>query len=162
MINLMDPLYKVWVFDGEKSSPSSQSVDVEVSETYRLFRDMYPQDDVVTEPMHEEREVEFAPELEIAETPLYAGCTKYTKFSAVAVLYKYKVTHNLTDKSSLLDILRDMLQDNTLPRSMYETKKLFKEFDLVYDKIDACVNDCCFFWKENDGEEVCPKCGSSW
>lgn len=152
VIKGMDPLYTTWVFHGERENVSSQAVNVEVPDTYRLYRDTYVQDDVVVEQTNGETngetELEFSHELEIAETPLYSGCTKYTRLSAIVVLYKHKAANGITDKgfNELLKILCDMLpQDNTLPDSLYSTKKLLTIFDLGYEKIDACVNDCCLF-----------------
>ncbi|XP_073058473.1 uncharacterized protein [Primulina eburnea] len=40
-------------------------------------------------------------------------------------------------------------------------KKLLKPFDLGYEKIHACPNDCCLFRKELKELDSCPKCGSS-
>ena len=62
----------------------------------------------------------------------------------------------------MLGILHDMLPDgNTLPDSLHSTKKLLKTFDLGYEKIDACINDCCLFWKEREHLEACSKCDAS-
>ena len=51
--------------------------------------------------------------------------------------------------------------DNTLPDSLYTIKKFLMEFNLGYEKIDACVNDCCLFRKEYEHLEKCPKCKTS-
>ncbi|XP_042396485.1 uncharacterized protein LOC121986592 [Zingiber officinale] len=40
-------------------------------------------------------------------------------------------------------------------------RKLLKPFDLGYEKIHACPNDCCLFRKELKDLDSCPKCGSS-
>jgi hypothetical protein len=121
------------------------------------------QGDNVTETIHERRDKEFTNLVEDAKTPLYSGCKKYTRMSATIVLFKHKATNSLSDKSfnELLEIIRDMLpQDNTLPDSLYSTKKILKIFDLGYEKIDACVNDCCLFRKEFKNLEACLKCRS--
>ena len=81
--------------------------------------------------------------------------------SAVVSLYKIKATNDWTDKSftSLLELLHDMLPpNNVIPKSTYEVKKLLKVFDLGYEKIHACENDCCLFTKENKDLETCPIC----
>ncbi|KAK9140153.1 hypothetical protein Scep_009834 [Stephania cephalantha] len=52
-------------------------------------------------------------------------------------------------------------QENILPKSLQEVKKLLKEYELHYEKIHACVNDCCLFRKENEALDACPKCKSS-
>ena len=56
-----------------------------------------------------------------------------------------------------------MLQaDNTLVTSIYAAKKkMRKAFDLGYEKIHACVNDCCLFRKDLEIMETCPKCKTS-
>lgn len=51
--------------------------------------------------------------------------------------------------------------DNILPSSLSSTKKLLKAFDLGYEKIHACVNDCCLFRKKLEKVETCPTCGAS-
>ncbi|KAK9143044.1 hypothetical protein Syun_012444 [Stephania yunnanensis] len=38
---------------------------------------------------------------------------------------------------------------------------MLKENELHYEKIDACVKDCCLIWEENDVLDACPKCHSS-
>lgn len=101
--------------------------------------------------------------LEYAETPLYPRCTKYTRLLAIVALHKHKTTHGLFDKgfNKLLEIVRDMLpHPNTLPGSMYSTKKLLKTFDLWYEKIHACVNDCLFM-KDLESLDTCLRCGAS-
>ncbi|KAA0043111.1 En/Spm-like transposon protein [Cucumis melo var. makuwa] len=99
-----------------------------------------------------------------ANTSLYPHCTKYTRMSAVISLYRIKATNDWTDKSftSLLELLHDMLpSNNVIPKSTYEVKKFLKVFDLGYEKIHACENDCCLFTKENKDLETCPICGHS-
>ena len=46
---------------------------------------------------------------------------------------------------------------NVIPRSIYEVRKLFKKFDLGYQKIHACVKDCCLFRNEKEKLESCPQ-----
>ncbi|KAK9270912.1 hypothetical protein L1049_026499 [Liquidambar formosana] len=159
--------YTTWVLHGEcpsASLPHEDVDDVEMPDTYRMYKDVWMQDEDALKTTHEGSESEFTHVLEDAETPLYPGCTKYTRLSATVVLYKHKAINGLSDKSfnELLEIIRDMLpQDNTLPDSLYSTKKLLKAFDLGYEKIHACVNDCCLFRKDNELIETCPKCSSS-
>ncbi|KAK9282930.1 hypothetical protein L1049_011155 [Liquidambar formosana] len=160
----MDRTYTTWVLHGEHRSASVQCDEVEMLESYQMYKDVYFQDDNVVEPTHEGQEADFANLVQDAETPLYPGCKKYTKMSATVTLFKHKAANGLSEKSfnELLEIIRDMLpQDNTLPDSLYSTKKFLKTFDLGYEKIHACVNDCCLFRKEFEHMDSCPKCGSS-
>ncbi|KAF7152180.1 hypothetical protein RHSIM_Rhsim01G0163400 [Rhododendron simsii] len=116
------------------------------------------------EPFDEARDEVFAKALGDAETPLYPGCEKYTKLSAIVTLYKIKAENEWTDESFtiLLGKLQDMFpMDNTMLCSVRAVKKFLKKFELGYEKIHACVKDCCLFRKENVELENCPKCGSS-
>ncbi|KAK2661809.1 hypothetical protein Ddye_000383, partial [Dipteronia dyeriana] len=146
VINGMDPTYTNWVFHGE--NPTSSGQNENSSNTFRMSRDALFEDVCNIEPEVEIRDEELTRNVEEAKTPLYHGSTKYTKLYAIIVLYKHKATHGLSDKGfdELLGILRDMLpQDNILPDSLYSTKKLLKVFDLGYEKIHACINDCNLF-----------------
>ncbi|XP_013723380.2 uncharacterized protein LOC106427185 [Brassica napus] len=51
--------------------------------------------------------------------------------------------------------------DNVLHSSFYEVKKFLKSFDMGYEKIHACVNDCCLFRKKLKKLDSCPKCKAS-
>ncbi|XP_004309364.1 PREDICTED: uncharacterized protein LOC101306581 [Fragaria vesca subsp. vesca] len=56
-----------------------------------------------------------------------------------------------------------MLPDvNTFPESNYIIKKFLKEFDLGYEKIEACINDRCLFRGEKKKNmQNCPECNAS-
>ncbi|KAI5402887.1 hypothetical protein KIW84_050473 [Lathyrus oleraceus] len=99
-----------------------------------------------------------------AEKPLYDGCTKFTRLSAVLKLYNLKAGNGWSDKSftELLALLKDMLpEDNVLPNQTYETKKMLCSIGMSYDKIHACPNDCVLFRNEYASLNECPKCGVS-
>ncbi|XP_010480840.1 PREDICTED: uncharacterized protein LOC104759628 [Camelina sativa] len=109
-------------------------------------------------------EDEFLAKLADAEAPLYPGCTNYNKLSAIVSLFRLKTQSGWSDKSfdSLLETLKQMLpKDNVLHMSLYEVKKFFKSFDMGYEKIHACVNDCCLFRNQYEELDSCPKCKSS-
>ncbi|XP_019156907.1 PREDICTED: uncharacterized protein LOC109153494 [Ipomoea nil] len=92
-----------------------------------------------------EMPLEFKCLFENAEKPLFSGCAKYTKLSGVLKLYNLKANNGWSDKSftGLLELIKDMLpNDNELPNSTYEAKKLLSP--LEYKDL-----------------HVCPKCGSS-
>lgn len=64
--------------------------------------------------------------LEDAEKPLYPTSQKYTRLGALVKLYNLKEKYGWSDTSfsDLLSLLVDILpENNTLPRSTYETKK---------------------------------------
>ncbi|KAL5757616.1 hypothetical protein ACOSP7_020227 [Xanthoceras sorbifolium] len=59
------------------------------------------------EPDMEIRDEDLTHIVEDVDIPLYDGCSKYTKLSAIVVLYKHKATHGLSDKG--FDELLDMM-----------------------------------------------------
>ncbi|XP_042515263.1 uncharacterized protein LOC122089606 [Macadamia integrifolia] len=102
--------------------------------------------------------------IEDSKKELYPGCMKFTRLSFILRLYHIKCLCNMTDKalSMLLDLLREALPEpNTLPKNMYETKKIIKDLGLNCNKIDACPNDCMLFWKGAEKATSCYKCGAS-
>ena len=102
--------------------------------------------------------------LEDAEKPLYPGCTKFTKLSALVKLYNFKTMNSLshTGFSDLLTLLGDMLPlNNEIPSSMYEAGKTFAALGMGYEKIHACPYDCILYRKEYKDATSCPTCGTS-
>jgi len=97
-------------------------------------------------------------------TQLYPGCSSFTRFSAGLRLFNMKARNGWTDRSftELLEFLHEILpQDNTLPTSHYEAKKIFCPMGLEYRKIHACPNDCILYRKEFEGFHKCPRYGVS-
>ena len=97
-----------------------------------------------------------------AETPLYPGCTSHTLLTAVLKLFNLKTRHGWTEKSfsELLQLLNALLpEDNVVPRSTYEAKKLLSDLGMGYEKIHACPNDCILYREEYFSLTECPKCG---
>lgn len=67
------------------------------------------------------------------------------------MLFRLKTRSGWSDGSfnELLVTLQELLpEDNVLPNSLYSMKKFLKEFGMGYEKIHACLNDCCLFRKE--------------
>ncbi|XP_074297920.1 uncharacterized protein LOC141628719 [Silene latifolia] len=98
------------------------------------------------------------------EKPLYTGCIKYNKLSALLNLYNLKVGHSWTDQSftALLELLMDiLLPDNVLPNNTYEAKKILCTMGLRYEKIHACPNDCILYLDEFESLKICPECNVS-
>ncbi|XP_024198613.2 uncharacterized protein LOC112201923 [Rosa chinensis] len=131
-------------------------------ETYRMYIDAQLNDDFM-ESAPENIESDVANLVNEAELPLYKGCPS-TKMLATIKFFKFKARYGLSDNGydELREIVGSLLPpDNILPSSLYSTKKLLKAFDLGYEKIHACVNDCCLFRKDLEHKETCPKCGAS-
>ncbi|XP_042437115.1 uncharacterized protein LOC122023089 [Zingiber officinale] len=113
---------------------------------------------------HTENPEAFMKFLEEAEKPLYKGCKRYTKLSALVKLYNTKARHGMSDAlfSDLLADFGDMLPDNhNLPSSIYEAKKTLSCLALSHEKIHACSNDCILYRKQYKDCVSCPKCGLS-
>ena len=95
--------------------------------------------------------------LEDANKPLYRGCKKYTKMSAIVKLFNIKAKSGWSDKSfsDVLTLFADMLpEDNELPLSTREAKRSLFVFGMEYKKIHACPNDCILYRKEYENAIV--------
>ena len=100
--------------------------------------------------------------LEDAEKPLYPG-SKHSKLSSLMKLYNIKGLYGWSDSgfSVLLEVLNEILpNDNSLPKSMYEARKIMKLLGLDYEKIHACRNDCILYRNEFENLSECPRCGA--
>ena len=67
------------------------------------------------------------------DKPLYVGCTKFSIFSAIVVLFQLKTLCGWTNKSftMLFQVLMDMLpSDAKLPKDHYEAKKIVRDLGL--------------------------------
>ncbi|XP_062100153.1 uncharacterized protein LOC133806034 [Humulus lupulus] len=159
----IDPTYKIWFHHGEELSRDDDVETMETFDSYNLFRATNI-DGCDFESHLEGHDEIFMEKIEDADTPLYPQCTKYTKLSSIVALYKVKTTNGWSDKSfdELLRLLNDMFPlDNMIPKSMYEVRKFLRLFDLGYENIHACVNDCCLFRKDKENLQECPTCGTS-
>ncbi|XP_071729360.1 uncharacterized protein [Rutidosis leptorrhynchoides] len=99
-----------------------------------------------------------------SEKPLYVGCTKFTKLSTVLRLVNLKSNNNWSDKifTSLLELLHDMLpEDNELPVSYYQAKKVMCPMGLEVERIHACPNDCILYRNKYKDLHECSVCGAS-
>ncbi|KAJ0089210.1 hypothetical protein Patl1_32480 [Pistacia atlantica] len=147
----MDPTYIIWFHHAEIEDITKTVTQVKSSNAFNLITNAYVGANHYASTSEERRDNDFTQSLEDAETPLYPDCTKYTKMSAIVALYKHKVMNGWTGNSfdDLLEMLGDTLPEhNVILNSVYSVSKFIKEFDLGYDKIHACVNDCCLFRKE--------------
>ncbi|XP_021769887.1 uncharacterized protein LOC110734149 [Chenopodium quinoa] len=96
-----------------------------------------------------------------SEKPLYDGCTKYTRLSAIIKLYNLKAGHGWTDTgfSMLLEVVKNMLpEDNVLPSTTYEAKKSLSSMGLPYH---ACPNNRTLYKNENESLQSCSICKAS-
>jgi hypothetical protein len=155
--NGIDVNYTRWIWHGEEDHVPPTSADFVPNDEFEFDRidDMLH---AVEDNVHDNPEI--YEELVVdAEKPLYDGCTKFTKLSAVLKLYNLKAGNGWTDKSftSLLELFSDMLpSQNTLPRRTYDAKKVLCSMGLNYEKIHACPNDCILYRGEHAILEKCP------
>ena len=80
-----------------------------------------------------------------AKKHLYSGCkNSLTLLSAVLSLVNVKARYGWSDKifTSLLQVVHDLLpEENTLPKSYYQAKKILCLMGMEYQKIHACPNE---------------------
>jgi len=101
-----------------------------------------------------------------SKKPLYLGCkNSLTLLSTVLSLVNVKAIYGWSDKSfsSQLQVVNDMLpEENTLPKSYYQAKKILCPMGIEYQKIHACPNDCILYRNEFQEMHKCPRCEVSW
>ncbi|KAI5334657.1 hypothetical protein L3X38_024790 [Prunus dulcis] len=168
--NGIDQSYKNWTFHGEPwEATTNASRNVEEDDGHGRYSfvseeiDMDDNDfgdfgDFGSDPY------EFANVIGDGDQPVYPGCTKYTKLSALVKLYNLKAKHGMSDVcfTELLILQGDLLPEgNTIPTSMYEAKKTLCALGLSYEKMHACPNDCILYRKEYEDSTNCPTCGIS-
>ncbi|GJY21168.1 uncharacterized protein Tco_0393734 [Tanacetum coccineum] len=132
------------VFVGSTSgSERNMDDDLPINNDRRDLNDMLDDmDDDVAQKEHAKFEKLFV----AAEKALFGGCTKLTILSAVIKLLKIKASFGWSDISftTLIEFLHQGMlpDDNQLPISTYQAKKLMCPMDLEIERIDACPNDC--------------------
>ena len=89
--------------------------------------------------------------IEDAGQPLYLGCEEFSKLSFIVEMYNLKCLYGVSDRAfdAFVKLFKRALsRDSTLPDSVKKMQTNIKQFDLGYEKIDACANDCVLFWKD--------------
>nr|XP_043619752.1 uncharacterized protein LOC122591556 [Erigeron canadensis] len=101
--------------------------------------------------------------LEDAKKDLYPGCKRFSVLSIVVRLFHSKCIGNCNDKgfSMMLDTLREAFPHASIPKSLYELRKIIRDLGLTYEKIDACPNDCMLYWNKNKNKAKCDTCHMS-
>ncbi|CAL9025047.1 unnamed protein product, partial [Prunus brigantina] len=164
--NGVDQSYKNWTFHGEPwEATTNTSRNVEENDDHSRYsfvseeieRDDNDFGDFGSDPY------EFANVIGDGDQPVYPGCRKYTKLSALVKLYNLKAKHGMSDVcfTELLILQGDLLPEgNTIPTSMYEAKKTLCALGLSYEKMHACPND--YILKSIDGQMSHPTDSPSW
>jgi hypothetical protein len=96
---------------------------------------------------------------------LYPNCKDgQKKLGSMLELLQWKAETGLSDKGfeKLLEIVKKMLPNNNeLPASMYEAKKIVCPLGLEVQKIHACPNDCIIYrGEEYENLNACPVCSA--
>ncbi len=106
--------------------------------------------------------------LKKVETPLFEACgqSKNSCLSSVLMLFNACIIHQMTNifQNELFKLLgcEILLENNVMPKSRYEARKLVSSLGLNYTSIHACEHGCIFYCKENKDLLVCPICKVSW
>nr|XP_017227573.1 PREDICTED: uncharacterized protein LOC108203286 [Daucus carota subsp. sativus] len=147
------PGYTVWYFHGEGDSSrvniGTSSRNVGCTNNFYDAREML--DDFVNATGHFENDEEpnatakiFYKMLDSASQPIYPDNTSNKGFD------------------ELLELIGSVLpNDHNLPTRYYDVKKLVSGLNMGYQKIDACVNDCMLFYKEDSEKIYCDICNES-
>jgi hypothetical protein len=101
--------------------------------------------------------------LAASKEPLH-NFTSVSQLTAVARLMAIKSQHNLSGEcmKSLLMLFGDVLPENhKMLNNLYECKHLLSGLKMPYVKIDACINNCMIYYKENEHKEKCDVCEES-
>ncbi|XP_004494055.1 uncharacterized protein [Cicer arietinum] len=98
--------------------------------------------------------------LTAANKPLYEGASD-SKLSICVKLLACKSNWNVPQKC--LDFFASMLVDvcpfkDSLPKKIYQAKKLVTMLGLKSEKIDCCVKGCMFYYKDNSANIECRFC----
>ncbi|XP_073153163.1 uncharacterized protein [Henckelia pumila] len=157
--NGIDLTYHKWIWHGERYPINNLMKDEQKSfakEPIDMVHDAFDS--------YAENPNQFHKLLEDVDKPLYPGCTKFTKLSALVKLYNLKAKYSWSDKSftDLLSLFGEMLPDeNELPSSLYDAKKILCALGINYVKIHAFPNDCILYLKEYENLTNFPVCGTS-
>ncbi|XP_031095104.1 uncharacterized protein LOC115999390 [Ipomoea triloba] len=161
----INPSYTKWIWHGENNVATTSNMYVyneanEDDESEDQLDEMFRDDgEEFTDRSNELDEL-----LKDSKLPLWPGCSKYTRLSAVLKLFNLKAGNGWSDKSftALLEILKEMLpDDNELPKSTYDAKKILCPMGMGYKKIHVCPNDCILFRNDYKDLHACPICGAS-
>ncbi|CAA0805905.1 Unknown protein [Striga hermonthica] len=145
------------------SASQTEEIDADDADMYDRVEDMI--NDVGAESFEQAHVNKVCESLSVdAEKPLYGGCKNFSRLTAILKLINLKAANGWSDKSftELLCLLKEMLpEDNELPKSNYDAKKVLCPLGLGYRKIHACPNDCILYRNEYTSLEECPECGVS-
>ncbi|KAI5343870.1 hypothetical protein L3X38_011746 [Prunus dulcis] len=124
--NGIDQSYKNWTFHGEPwDATTNASRNVEEDDGHSRYSFVFEEIDMDDNDFGDfgSDPYEFANVIGDGDQPVYPGCRKYTKLSALVKLYNLKAKHGMSDVcfTELLILQGDLLPEgNTIPTSMKE------------------------------------------
>ena len=156
--------YTMWIWHGEltdmQRGSQSEPFDVEMGDHLKdMIRDLGQESfQQAHAPMYDTLQID-------SKKPLYLGCKNSLRLlSVVLSLVNVKARYGWSDKSfsSLLQVVHDMLpEENMLPKSYYQAKKILCPMSMDYKKIHTCPNDCILHIHEFEEMHKCNRCGVS-
>ncbi len=105
--------------------------------------------------------------LKEAETPIFESCgqSRNNHLSSVLMLLNactiHQVINTFQDDLFRLPECEIFLENDVMPKSRYEARKLVSSLNLNYTSIHACEQGCILYHKENKDLLVCPICKAS-
>lgn len=100
--------------------------------------------------------------LRAANQPLWDGCTEFTKLSMTTQLVSLKSESQISQEyfQRWVSLIKRCTPNKgeSIPNDFYEAKKILSPLFLPKKKIDACVNNCMLFYKEDEMLDMCRVC----
>ncbi|XP_028119495.1 uncharacterized protein LOC114316985 [Camellia sinensis] len=156
---------------GERDGAEIFDIDDHLGESPTMLEEIYMSglmdDHIDEEPNSSEREnlVKFIRLFDDARRKVYSECEKFSVLSFVIKMLHIKVYNKWGNKSfdMVMQVFKDILPKchETVPWTLYESKKFLRELRLGYEAIHACKNDCILFWKDNAKLDNCLTCKES-
>ena len=94
------------------------------------------------------------------QTPLYPG----SEHTVLGTVMEHMQIKNKRGKSNIcfdedIALMKKVLpKGNSCPANFDQVKRMLADLGLDHQKIDACVNNCILYYKDNKDEVECPHC----
>ena len=98
-----------------------------------------------------------------AKTPLYDGA-EISQLDAISQCLADKTRYNTTRdgfEASLKTTGNMLPKDHCLPQSLHATRRMMKDLNMDYQRIDCCPKGCVLFWRQYAEDKYCPICKQS-
>ena len=164
--------YHIWRFQGETSSQptgnSSMGINYEAPSTYHTMvldaAGPHFNNENTDEPPNPDAQ-KLYDMLNAADNELWPGCKKHSQLSYVVRLMSLKAEYHWPERcyDRVTELIKEGFpsDDDLLPNSFYNTKKLLRGIGLPVEKIDCCPNNCMIFWQHDSLLQRCRYCGES-